>query len=351
MPYIDRYNRYRSNRQIIEMSASNSYNPSNNVVMKNYLFMMTTAAKAAIDTSIEMRRRTGKLNVKGLSNQDVKEEVSKYKRRLDDIHRIALREAKKHAKRRLSATGTDMGSEHDSEESSPPQKRVKRKRPRFDLSKYVSQKSAKRASAESDILELCEQIVQFLNDKYGAGTTEYKVVDSNKATMIKITRTTKGKEFTHCLIGKYEFDRTRQQKVKDAGTGEITRTETVQEEDHVVYNLYNDKDQLVKSFKGETVRKGDVLRANAKGGSAIPVPAIKGNIIDDIEDVKSRLSKQGIQNMPVEDDEDHESSEGEGDVVTNKDADGDEGDTDGEGSNSDGDEEGEDAEEGDEDDE
>jgi len=292
------------------MSASNSYNPGNNVVMKNYLFMMTTAAKAAIDTSIEMRRQSGKLNLNELSTQDVKDEVSKYKSRLDDIHRIALREAKKHAKRRLASSGVNeyVSEDHDSDESNTPQKRVSKKRPRFDLTKYVPQKTGKRVSADSDLIEMCEELVTHLNDKYGNANNEYKLVDSERSTLIKIVRISKGQEFTHCLIGKSEFDRTRQQKVKEPNDHNVVRSETVEEDDNVVHNLYNSKDEIVKSFKAETVKKGDVLRANAKGGSAIPVPAIRGNVMTDIADVKARLSKQGIQTMPVTDEGNEESS-------------------------------------------
>jgi hypothetical protein len=295
------------------MSGSNSYNPANNLVMKNYLFMMTTAAKAAIDTSIEMRRQSGKLKLSELSSQDVKEEVSKYKSRLDDIHRIALREAKAHAKRCLSSSevSDNVSDDNDNEDISPPQKRAARKRPRFDLTKFVPQKTAKRVTAENDVIESCQEVVKFLNEKYGNDNNEYKLVDSERSTLIKISRITKGTEYTYCLIGKSEFDRNRQQKVKEPSVHDISRTETVNEENHVVHNLYNAKDELVKSFKAETVHKGDILRANAKGGSAIPVPAIRGNIMTDIEEVKARLSKQGIQITPVTENANEDSSEAE----------------------------------------
>ena len=84
---------------------------------------MSTAAKGAIDTSVEMRMKTGKLNVSGLSNQEIKDEISKYKKTFDDIHRIVLRQAKKHAKRVLASNEVDM--DDDSDEPSPPIKRVK----------------------------------------------------------------------------------------------------------------------------------------------------------------------------------------------------------------------------------
>lgn len=288
--------------------------------LKQYALLMTTAAKGAIDSSIEMRRKTNKLNVKGLSTQDVKDEVSKYKSSLDHVHTLVLDEAKRYAKSLLKSDRLGMEDEGSEEMSESPKVQKKRKRPRTDLSQFVSQKTAKRAVAEDDVLELVDQVVEFLNDKYGNDNNSYKKVDTNKATVIKIIRTTDGEDFTHTLIGKYSFDRKREQKPKNGATGEIVSVETEDQGDYTLIKCLNEDKELVTMFKNETIKKGDVLRANAKGGSACPVPSIRGNIIDDMEDVLSRLSKQGVQTMVVKDVEDESSASDNEDADADTDA-------------------------------
>ena len=281
-----------------------SYNP-----MKQYAVLSSIAAKGAVDTSIELRRKTGKLNVKELTKQDIKHELSKLKIQLNEVHELALEEAKRHAKMLFRSARLGM-EEESSEESSVQQKKPKkRKRPRTDISKFVSQKVPKRAAAEDDILELADTYVERLNKMYGEGSTSYKKVDSNKSTVIKIIRVKKGNQYTHSLIGKYEMDRRREQKPRNPADGEIVNVETEDHNDHVTHSCYNEDKELVTVFKQETIKKGDILRANAKGGSAVPVPSVRGNIIDNFEDVVSRSSKVGIQKMVIKEDENQESSE------------------------------------------
>jgi hypothetical protein len=279
------------------MSKSQRYNPAKSSAMKQYLKLMATAANGAVNQSVEIRRKTGKLDA--LTKQEIKEEVRQYEDVFENIHNLVLKQAKKQAKRMLGDMDMGTDDEEDHSSSSRPQKKTKRKRPRTDISKFISFKVPKRASAEDDILEAVEKVVEYLNEKYGSNGLTFKALDSNKSTAIKIVVENNGKELTHSLIGKYEFDRKREQKPRDQPGGDIVDVKTEEQDGYTVHNCYNEDNELVTSFKCETVKKGDVLRANPKGGSAIPVPAIRGNILDDMEDVLARLSKQGIQNVPV----------------------------------------------------
>jgi hypothetical protein len=279
--------------------------------MQTYGKITQSAAEGVISNWLAIEKRARKLGE--LTKDEIKSEVTKYEDAMTKVHNYVLRETKELFKQSLkhaaasrggssssssksAGTGED-GEEEDnaSEEKSKPTKKRTR-RPKTDVTSLgLDVAPPKKVEASPELAEKMEQLVNFLNEKYGSETRSYKVDDSAKKVYARIVRVDDDKESTHCLIVKDDHQRKREVKPKTCAPGPATTSKVTKKSDHDEVRVFNAEEGLVSLFKMESVKAGDVLKGgNGNSASPIPVPSVRGNILTDYDNTVLKMSEYSV---------------------------------------------------------
>ncbi len=203
-------------------SSRSSKKPINSVPMKTYAKMVNTASEGSVSNWIALRKEAGTLE--NLTKEDIKSEVTKYEDAMSTIHNVVLRTTKDLLKQSLksalsrSSGKSDDAEEEDNEEQPEEKSKATKKRtrrPKTDVTHLgLDIVAPKKVEADEELTEKTEQLVSFLNEKYGTDSRSYKSEDSAKKTYIRIVKVDNDKEVTHCLIVKDDHQRQREIKPK-----------------------------------------------------------------------------------------------------------------------------------------
>lgn len=282
-------------------SSRSSKKPINSVPMKTYAKIVNTASEGSVSNWMALRKQSGTLE--NLTKEEIKSEITKYEDAMTTIHNVVLRTTKDLLKQSLKnalskKSGKNDEAEEEDNEEQPEEKskttKKRTRRPKTDVTNLGLDIAApKKVEADEELTEKTDNLVAFLNGKYGTDSRSYKSEDSAKKTYIRIVRVDDDKEVTHCLIVKDDHERQREIKPKTSADGEATEFKTFEKPDHKEIKVYNADNNLITTYKRESVKKGDVLKSST-GTSPAPVPSVRGNIVSDYDNTVLKMSEYGI---------------------------------------------------------
>ena len=301
-------------------NTSNKRNGRNTRVnakdLRGYANVCATALESAIRNSFTIRKISGDINPQKFDLKDVEIETENYQQALAKIHTILLGRAKTQLTQLLKHDENEtqkhdnIGDDSINQDNDPIVRPKKRKRAKANIADMIPLKNAKRLDADKDLLDCLDKVIEYLNDKYGPQRS-FQKEDNNKRTLVRILMTYKDVKTVYALVGKHEYHRTKESKMKgvDLDSDNIDHIVKEEREGYTFVECFDNNEKLLCNVKIELIKRGDVVRVVGTKGSPSPIPSIKGNIIDDLEGVLVKMSKYSVQSFPIDDDENDDDSE------------------------------------------